>query len=425
MNEKQIRNIMLNLDSDLLDKELDTLMSEIDIDMDSILTKSQAKLEKEHKKMKKIRLIPIVAAIVCLMVGTTIVYADEISNFLKSFFGKSTVYSTVVDETAYYLETPVNLDGVGQINSVMFTAKYLNMAISTDANEIVVSVGDGNEYKPQGYSNGPNGKELTFFDLPLAQSIVVTLDGKQYSIQLSQAASAVANGDIISAELNSIDWINMGYKRTERGVQIFTSFTDEDLQLVKIGSPVNREVKDTFNKQTNTSNSQQSPTKPIFGYDKDGNTYEYIYEKNPLAWPVTRFESDAPAMQEITLRIPEVIVSYNKIFTEINIDIPVVNEENHPNLEINFGFQKMVLQNIARTSANTVELKFALNTGDTKNVFIYQAAIDSIDAHSGELLWQDNICTMAINIDEGLTQTELMVGYPMFIVSGDWIFNLK
>ena len=380
MNETQIRSILLNLDSDLLDQELDILMDKIEIDVDSILTRSQAKLlEKKHEKMKKIKLIPIVAAIVCLMAGTTIVYADDISDFLKSFLGKSTVYSTVVDETTYYLETPVDLDSGGKITSVMFTEKYLTMAISTDANEIAVSVGDGNEYKPQGYSNGPNGKEFTFFELPLAQSIVVTLDEKEYSIHLSQSAPAVANGDIISAQPNSVDWINMGYKRTEKGVQIFTSFADQDLRLVRIGSPVNREVKDTFDNQTNTSGSQLSSAKPIFGYDKKGNAYEYVYEKNPLAWPVTRFESDAPAMEEITLKIPEVIVGYNKVFEEISVDIPAVNSETHPNLEIDLEFQKMVLQNITRTSANTVKLEFVLNTGDARNVFIYQADMESAD----------------------------------------------
>ena len=45
-------------------------------------------------------------------------------------------------------------------------------------------------------------------------------------------------------------------------------------------------------------------------------------------------------------------------------------------------------------------------------------------AHRGEIRWQGGVCTMTMNIDEGLTQTELMVGCPMFIVSGDWIFNL-
>lgn len=425
MNENQIRSIMQSLDGDLLDKELDTLMDEIDIDVDSILTKAQSKLEQEYKKMKKIRLIPIVAAIVCIMIGTTIVYADEVSAFLKSFFEKSTVYSTVVDGTAYYLETPVNLDGGGQVYAVMFTQSNLELVIDADFSTISVAIGDGKEYEPDGYSRGPNGQEFGFYGLTPVQDIVVTLDGKQHSIHLSQAAAAVDNGDIIPAEPNSIDWIHMGYKRTDNGVQIFTSFTDGDLSLNMIGSPVKREVKESFDNQKNTRHSQHSETQPIVGYDKDGNTYEYVYEENPLAWPVTRFESDAPAGQEITLEIPGIIVGYKEIMTKFNIDIPAVGEENHPGKEIDLGLQKMVLQSIARTSATTAELKFTLNTGERKDVFINEASIISADLINGELLWKDDTCTMTVTFDEGLTQTELMVGWPSFLVSGDWIFILK
>jgi len=61
----------------------------------------------------------------------------------------------------------------------------------------------------------------------------------------------------------------MGYKRTDNGVQIFTSLADGDLKLRMIGSPVKREVKATFNNQTNSCGSNHSPTQPIAGYDKD------------------------------------------------------------------------------------------------------------------------------------------------------------
>ena len=425
MNEKQIRNIIQSLDSDLLDKELDALMGEIDVDVDSILTKAQSKLEQEHKKMKKIRLVPIVAAIVCVMIGTTVVYADEISDFLKSFFGKSTVYSTVVDGTAYYLETPVDLDSGGQLYAVMFTQSDLELVIDADFSDISVAIGDGKEYEPDGYSRGPNGAEFGFYGLTPVQDIVVTLDGKPHSIHLTQAAAAVDNGNIIPAEPNPIDWIHMGYKRTDNGVQIFTSLADGDLKLQMIGSPVKREVKATFNNQTNSCGSNHSPTQPIAGYDKDGNVYEYVYEENPLAWPVTRFESNAPAGKEITLEIPGIIVGYGKIFTKFNIDIPLVGEENHPNKEIDLGLQKMVLQSIVRTSATTAELKFTLNTGERKEVSINDTSIDSADVLGGELLWKDDLCTMTVTFDEGLTQAELMVGWPSFLVSGDWVFIIK
>ena len=375
--------------------------------------------------MKKIRLIPIVAAIVCMMVGTTIVYADEISDFLKSFFGKSIVYSTVVDGTAYYLEAPLGLDGGGQIYAVMFTQSDLKLVIDADFSDISVAIGDGKEYEPDGYSRGPNGEEFGFYGLTPAQDIVVTLDGKQHSIHLSKASAAVDNGDIIPAEPNSIDWINMGYKRTDNGVQIFTSFADEGLNLNMIGSPVKREVKASFDNQTYSSNTTHSPTQPIVGYDKAGNTYEYVYEENPLAWPATRFESNAPDGQEITLKIPGIIVSYKEIITKFNIDIPAVGEENFPSKEIDLGLQKMVLQSIVRTSATTAELTFTLNTGERKEVFINKVSMESADVHSGELLWKDDTCTMTINFDEGLTQTELMAGWPRFLVSGDWVFILK
>ena len=428
MSENQIREIraiVQSLDSDLLDKELDALMGEIDIDVDSILAKAQSKLEQEHNKMKKRRLIPIVAAIVCVMVGTTVVYADEISNFLESFFGKSTVYSTVVDGTAYYLETPADLDGGGRIYAAMFTQDSLALVIDAEFSDISVAIGDGKEYEPDGYSRGPNGAEFGFYGLTPVQDIVVTLDGKQHAIHLSQAAAALDDGDIIPAEPNSINWMNMGYKRTDNGVQIFTSFADEDLNLNMIGSPVKREVKGNFDNQAHSSNTNHSPIQPIVGCDKDGNAYEYVYEENPLAWPVTRFESNAPAGQEITLEIPGIIVGYKKDLEKFNIDLPVVGEENHLNKEIDLGLQKMVLQSVERTSSTTAKLKFALNTGERKEVSIHKASINSTDFLSGELLWKDDVCTMAITFDEGLTQTELIVGWPSFLVSGDWVFIFK
>lgn len=66
MTEKQIQTLMQNLDNDLLVKELDDLMSDMEVDLDSITQKAFTKLKKEQSKMKRKRVYPIVAA--CLII---------------------------------------------------------------------------------------------------------------------------------------------------------------------------------------------------------------------------------------------------------------------------------------------------------------------------------------------------------------------
>lgn len=135
--------------------------------------------------------------------------------------------------------------------------------------------------------------------------------------------------------------------------------------------------------------------------------------------------SHGPDGQEITLKIPGIIVGYKETVSTLTIDIPAIGEKKHLSEDIDLGLQKMMLQSIERTSKTTAELSFALNTGERKEVSIHEVLMESTDLHSGELLWKDDICTMTITFDEELTQTELTAGWPSFLVSGDWVFILR
>lgn len=148
------------------------------------------------------------------------------------------------------------------------------------------------------------------------------------------------------------------------------------------------------------SSGTSSKTNPLLGYDKDKNVYTYNQAKNAVGRPITQFESQAPVDEEIELKIPSLLVGYEKNFSDIDVAIPGLNEEKGIGREIDLKLQKITLETIKRTSATTVELTFALNTGDTAEVAVREVNLYSKDVHSGNSHWQDNVCTMQISFDE-------------------------
>lgn len=119
MNDDKLIGLLSNLDDDLIEQEIDNLMNGDECDMDSIKRKALQKLTAHNKKAKFRKFIPYVAAACICLIGINTVYADEISDVVKSFFHKTPVYSTMVDGSAYYLKDSLKLDDNLTIDSFM------------------------------------------------------------------------------------------------------------------------------------------------------------------------------------------------------------------------------------------------------------------------------------------------------------------
>lgn len=438
MTEKQIHALMQNLDNDLLDKELDDLMSGMEIDLDSITQKAFTKLKKERLKMKRKRIYPLVAASLIAFVGLSNVYAAEISDFVGSFFNQRAIYSTVVEGSAYYLESPLQLDKESKLENVIFTKDTLDMSLILPLTEdklpeISIATANGTIYKPGGYGYDNDRLQLSFWNeaeqnyrFSPTKELKLMIGEKNYSIHLTEGEPVVGSGEIKPAEQTNIAWVNVGYKKTDKGVQILTSFTDKDLKLVNIGEPAQKTVTQTFKNENGIIMSgTSSMTNPLLGYDNEKNIYTYNQAKNNVGRPITQFESKATVNKEIELRIPSLLVGYEKDFGNFDVAIPGLNEEKRIDREIDLKLQKIVLQSIKRTSATTAELKFALNTGNTAEVAVREVGLYSKDVHSGDSTWQDDVCTMRISFDEKLKNAEFNVSWPNFVVNGNWTLKIK
>jgi len=443
VTEKQIQALMQNLDNDLLAKELDDLMSDLEVDQDSITQKAFNKLNKEQLKVKRKRnrIYPIVAACLIMFIGVSNAYAGEISDFVRSFFNQRAIYSTVIDGSAYYLESPLQLDKESKLENVIFSKDKLEMNLSFSLTEdklpeISVAAENGELYKPGGYGYNNNRLFLSFWNeaernyvFSPSKELKLMIGDKSYSIHLAEGASVVGNGEIKPAEQTDIGWVNVGYQKTNQGVQILTSFTDKDLKLIGIGELAQNTVTNMFKNEkdmiSGETYSMPTMTKPLLGYDKDKNVYTYNQAENVVGIPITEFESQAPVDKEIELQIPSLLVGYEKNFGDIDVAIPGLNEEKRIGQEIDLKLQKISLESIKRTSATTAELKFALNTGDTEGVAVRAVNLYSKDVQRGDSTWQGDVCTMRISFDEKLKDAKFNVGWPKFVVKGNWTLKIK
>jgi len=442
MTENQIQTLMQNLDNDLLAKELDDLMSDLEVDQDSITQKAFNKLNKEQikmkMKMKRKRIYPIVAACLIMFIGVSNAYAGEISDFVRSFFNQRAIYSTVIDGSAYYLESPLQLDKESKLENVIFAKDKLEMNLTFPSTEdklpeISVAAENGKIYKPGGYSYENDRLVLSFWNeteqnyvFSPSKELKLMIGDKSYSIHLAEGAPVVGSGEIKSAEQTDIGWVNVGYQKSNQGVQILTSFTDKDLKLRGIGEPTQKTVTEMFKNENGIiSSGTSSMTNPLLGYDKDKNVYTYNQVKNAVGRPITQFESQAPADKEIELKIPSLLVGYEKDFGNVDVAIPGLNEEKTIDREIDLKLQKVILESIKRTSATTAELKFALNTGNIAGVRVREVDLYSKDVQRADSTWQGDVCTMRISFDEKLKDAKFNVGWPEFVVNGNWTLKIK
>ena len=466
MNDKELQEFMQNLDLDLIEKELDPLWDGMDIDMEAITQKARDKFQKEHTRMKKRRIYPFIAAALIAATSVTVVYASEISDFVKSFFNQKQIYSGVVEGDAFYLKSPIQLDEDNTLETVIFTKKKLEINFTNAMQGDVLSdlnlsiTSNGTAYAVGGYGKDSDRYFCSFYNetdgsytFSPANSITFTIGQKSYEIELSEGESVVAQGEILPAQQQQpeadidtdididadtqdgensvepivIDWVNVGYQQTESSVQVLTSFTDKELLLVTIGEPAQTRVEKMDDYENGISNGTSSGANPLMGYDRDGNAYEFTWDETSMVRPVSLFESTAPAGLELNLVIPSLIVRYDfeKQFPTFNLDIPGLGETINLDREIDLGLQETILMSITRTSATTATLDFDLNTGDRKEVAIREAWITCENIKKVESLWEGNHCTITITFDENLQNTKFGLRAPSFVINGNWSLALQ
>jgi hypothetical protein len=298
----------------------------------------------------------------------------------------------------------------------MFTDKELMLQFNTgwDSPPDIKFKFDGEEVAPDLFG----GSFVGVRGLSPTDRFELILDGKSYPVVLTGADSVTDGGDIVEAEANSITWVSMGYKKIEGGVQILTTFDDAELHLQSLVIPESDRITEAFS--GTSGGSQKEPFMPLVGYDAEGNAYEYQYDPNDLGRPLTKFISDAPEDRQITLKVPGIAVAYQKDFDNFDVALPAVGEKQDVNREIDLTLQKMVLESVERISATTARLNFKLNTGGDDSVKIWSAGIGGENLDSGELLWENGTCTADLTFAENETEINLNIGWPSFIVNGDW-----
>ncbi|MDF3003960.1 MAG: hypothetical protein K0S22_432 [Oscillospiraceae bacterium] len=431
MTERQVWSFMQGLDDDLMENEWGHLMADIEVDVASISQKTHDKIRKQQEKVKSRRkkVWIFAAAAWCILVGTSTVYASEIMDFFKFFLNKAAIYSTVVEGQGYYLDTPVKLGDGGELRKVIFAGGKLELVLTLPGGKqtanLSVRADDGHRYTPAGYSHGPQGVEASFNNISPSAKIYLTVDDKEYPVALTAGTPLVGSGEIIPAEENAIDWVHIGYRRVGHGVQIVTDMVDKNLNLVEIGAPKLEKVNSSFSNKDHGLSTTSSRTKPLIGVAKDGKTYEYVRNSEETGRPLTVFTSNAPSDREIKLTVPSIIVDAPKELVKVRVNIPALNEKIGVDQEIDLGLQKMVLQSVKRTSETTAELKFALNTGDQSMVAIREAIVESADAQSGELLWENSSCTMQLTFNKAPKTAELVFSWPSFVINGNWVLLIR
>lgn len=425
MDENKINCLMDALDNDLIINELDEIMNTVDINTESISRKAQWKLRKElnNIKKRKKRVAAFMAACLIAVCGVTTVYADEISNFVQALLNKTSVYSTVVEGSTYYLESPLALENNQSLTNAMFDLDGLNLrlVLDTRSKPNIKVVLDGKEVSPSGFMIESDGVSLSFYGVAPTESFDLMIDNQSYHVILSESTPIVDGNKIVESKPNEIQWISIGCKKTQTGIQILSDIQDDRIKLLSLMIPNNDTVAEHFDKSGLHSNYMEN--QPLFGYDKNGKKYEYRCDPNDMGRPQTMFTTDAPTNQAIELKIPGIVVS-SEIEYELDVLLPSVGKEEKVTKTVDLGLQQMVLRRVERTSQTTATIEFVLNTGENEKVRILDALLLIESAESGDILWENGICTINIVVDENIPDLKLSIFSPNFIVDGNWVLNI-
>lgn len=454
MNEDKLIGLLNNCDDDLVEKEINKLLEGVDIDMDSISKKAKQKLRDSGKKLKRRKRFPFVAAAcVCLLCITT-VYADEISDAIKGFFNKTPIYSTIVDGDAYYLKEGYDLGDDIKIESVMVSEGNLEMELTTDLSEKelgemeIIPENDSNTIYGIGgigYDIGGNSEKeysISFmnkkegnYNIKPFKDFKFIVAGNTYDVSLEKAESLDLNKKIYTSDdatINNIKGVNIAAKIIDTGeklnIQLITAFEDKDLKLSRFGKPMETKVtsrSENLGEGKGTiSSKSKTLLEELYVFDEINNKYKLEIPEDSKGRPVTIFETNAPKDNNLTLKLPSIITQYEKTIDSFSLKLPNEGEVNL-NKEIDFTIQKAVIKKIKRLSPTSAEVEVELNTDGDENIKIRMFSFDSTDFKKTSAEFKDDKAIINLEFDENIDTTNIEIGWPSFIMNGDWVINMK
>ncbi len=444
MNEDKLMELLNRIDDDLIEQEIDKLLEGVEIDMESIKKKGYKKLE--NNKVKRKRIPYIIAACICVL-SMTIVYAEDISQAIKAFMNKTSVYSTIVDGEAYYLKEGYDLNKDIRIENVMVSEGNLEIEITTGFSKdelgeinIIPKNNPNIIYYPGGYSEEENKYNFTFmnkaeenYNIKPFKDFNIIIGGNSYNVSLEKAKSLDLDKKIYTSNVikNNLQGVDIGAKLIDNNgklnIQLIAGFEDKDLKLVKFGKPFKQkvfyEVEDK-GKDGIFSSGTSNRTEDLYVLDEMKNQYKLEIPKNAKGRPVTTFETNAPKDKSLTLKLPAIIASYEKTIDSFSLDIP--NEgEVALNKEIDFNIQKAIIKKIKRMSETSAQVELELNTHGDENIKIRSFDIYSPDIKKISTEFNGNKGIMNLEFDKNMNKTNVKISYPDFIMNGNWVIDMK
>ncbi len=457
MNEKELMSLLNSIDDDLIDKKIDELLNEKgdSVNMENIKEKALKKLNQNGsvKKSRRIRKSLVAAALVATLAVPT-VYADEISNAIKSFFNKTTVYNKVVDGDAFYLPNEVKLNEDLTLLNASVSEENMHIIIKSDiwkddsCPKIFIEPKSDESIRLEAGGYGIfNDNEWNFFFYKEGESdfnvqpfkdFKLLINDEPFDISLEKAESVkVENLTVGEAAISyvdtsvSVDSIATvaGILTTDNGktnIQIIPAFEDKDLRLSAIGTPLATEFISTFENFEDGSavgSRTSSITNEILAYDKNNNSY-VLQRPEKSTSTNTFFSVDEKAELPLTVKIPAISAHYEKQVTNYNIPIPKEGEI-AIDKELDFIIQKAILKSVKRTSEDTAIVEFELNTGDNKSVSIIDISAISPDVKKGEIVITGNKAVMTLTFENNIEEANFTSSWAYYLIEGDWSIELN
>lgn len=454
MNDKELTELMNNVDNELIDQKIDDLLEKNGNSADCSSIKEKAMKKLDHKQMKKMKLQKryVLAASIAATLMVSTVYAKEISAVIQSFFHKSVVNETVVDGDAYYLPQEMKLNDKFTLLDVMVSKDHLDMSVKlnealgekeTDSLDVSIVPADNDKvrYTVGGYGYGSEGElEFSFmnavennYNIAPFQEFVLTIGDASYNVSLAKAEALNTDERLnigTSPEAEQVPLIanvagSSAKRMEETDIQLVASFEDKDLKLKALGEP---EFSEFSHKIENDGEMVLSAgtggvTKPILAYDKSNTAYPLTEPKDAVGRPITRFETTASADTDLTVKLPAICVGYEKDVTQLSLQIPKEGEVTI-NKELDFLIQTVNVKSIKRTSDTTAVVEFALNTGKDKNVFITDLGAYSKDVIQAETKINGNTATMTMTFEKGTDNVDFDFSWPNYVIQGNWEISL-
>lgn len=448
MTDDKLTRLLNNLDDDLAEKEIDKLLEGIEIDLEAINEKAHHKLFENKNKLRFIkRVLPYTAAACLCLIGITGVYANDISDVVKSFFNKTAVYSTIVDGDAYYLKESHAINNQIVLESVMVSEGKLEMEMSTGLSErelgnIKIIPQDNSQaiYSPGGYSQ--EGKQYFFsfmnekegnYHITPFREFKLSIAGNTYNVLLEKAQKIDLNGKIQTAQTSAdkLTGVNIGAKvlreNEKLNVQLIAAFENMGVKLEKFGEPTETKViyvMENKGKDGVFSYGTGSKTDDLYVFDEMNNRCKLEIPQKAKAYPVTVFETTAPKDKKLTLKLPALIASYNKPIEALVFNIPHAGTVTL-NKEIDFGLQKAIIKNIKRISPTSAQVEFELNTAENKNIELRSCNFYSPEIKKISAEFNGDKAVMTLESDKQLNTADIQAANPSFVINGNWQIELK